>query len=107
MWDYDSSRSRAAIVYYKGASWYEYDVIVSFSLAQVGKPYGLNKPITDKSEWYCSKLVYHAHLDAGKKMPIPGTIILPATIYYYDKMILEKRFDQGNAYNYKKAPGPR
>lgn len=69
--------------YVKGAPDSAYTKAANYAKKQVGKPYKLKTTLNNTSEWYCSKLVYKAWLDAGYHV---GTldayagIVLPESI---------------------------
>ncbi|MCX2829682.1 MULTISPECIES: YiiX/YebB-like N1pC/P60 family cysteine hydrolase [Bacillus] len=69
--------------YVKGASNSAYLNAVSYAKNQIGEPYKLKTSLNNTSEWYCSKLVYKAWLNAGYHV---GTldaylgVVLPGSI---------------------------
>lgn len=51
--------------YVQGASWANYDNAIAYAKNQLGKSYAIKTPLTDLSQWYCSKLVYKAYESVG------------------------------------------
>lgn len=69
-------------LYVGGATQDKYTKAVNYAKNQIGKPYAIKTTLASTSEWYCSKLVYKAWLDAGYNVgnaktsfPIPSGIV--------------------------------